>query len=172
MGSSVIDALKNTLGMGARTNKYKVIINGRGGGPSGNIVDVLAKSADIPSRSFTEIAIWNQGRLTNIAGASDFGSTWSVTFMDDASHTLRGQFVAWMEFIDSVASHSRAAGAHSAYMGDATIQQLDTSHNGVTASYTFSDVWPKSISASTMSDDNSAIIEFTVEFNYTSWSKG
>jgi len=171
MGCSAINILKNTLGMGARTNKFKVIISGRGGGPSGNNVDVLAVSASIPSRSFTEIPIWNQGRLTAIAGAADFGNTWSVTFMDDESHSLRGQFLAWMEFIDSVANHARASGSHSAYMGTAQMQQLSTITNATVATYKFEDVWPKSISDSSMDESNSAMVTFSVDFNCTSWSK-
>ena len=55
MGNSAIDELKSTLGIGARANKYRVIINGVLGGPSGKMIDVLAKSASIPGRSFNEI---------------------------------------------------------------------------------------------------------------------
>jgi hypothetical protein len=171
MSSSKIDALKSTLGMGARANKYRVIINGVGGGPTGPMVDTLTKNASIPGRSFAEVEIWNQGKLTVIAGDAQFTDTWSVTFMDTEDHTLRGQFIAWMEFIDSVATNSRGAGAHSDYMTTAELQQLSTIDNACTATYKFEDLWPKSISDSTVSDDSSDMIEFTVEFNYTSWAK-
>jgi hypothetical protein len=56
-------------------------------------------------------------------------------------------------------------------MTTAMVQQLSTIDNGVTATYTFEDVWPKSISDSSLSDDGTDMIEFSVEFNFTSWSK-
>jgi len=167
----VIDELKSTLGMGARANKYRVIINGVAGGPSGPEVDTLTKSASVPGRSFNEIEVWNQGRLTVIAGEADFGGTWSVTFMDDEKHTLRGKFIAWMEFIDSVAKHSSDASSHEDYVTTSELHQLSTVDNKPTAKYKFNDIWPKSISDSAMSDESSEMIEFTVEFNYTSWEK-
>ena len=169
MGSSVINALKNTLGMGARTNKYRVVISGVAGVGGGN-VDVLAKSTSIPGRSFPDIEVWNQGRLTVIAGDASFEGTWSVTFMDNESHSLRRQFIRWMEFIDSPISHSREASSHDSYMGRGIVQQLSTINNTAKASYVFEDIWPKSISESSLSDETSDMVEFTVEFNYTSWS--
>lgn len=171
MGSSVINTLKQTLGMGARANKYRIIINGVGGGPSGPMVDTLAKSTTIPSRSFHEVEIWNQGKLTVIAGDADFSGTWSVTFMDTEDHALRGQFLQWMEFMDSVTKNSRGASDHSSYMTTAELNQLSTIDNKITATYIFEDLWPKNISDSTLSDDSTDILEFSVEFNFTSWAK-
>jgi hypothetical protein len=170
MGNFKIDDLKNTLGLGARTNKYQIILNGVGGGPSGEQVNTLAKSASIPGRSFAEVEIWNQGRLTTVAGDADFGGTWSVTFLDDEYHSLRMQFIAWMEYIDSVANHDRAASSHDDYMSTAQMIQLSTVDNSPTITYEFADIWPKTISDTAMSDDSPGMVEFTVEFNYTSWS--
>ena len=171
MGSSAIDSVKSKLGMGARSNKYKVIIVGKGGGPNGDIIDVLAKSAAIPGRSTNDVEVWNQGRLTTIAGGADFSGTWSVTFMDTEDHSLRGQFIAWMEYTDSVASHARGAGSHDDYMSTGTHQQLSTIDNSVKASYEFENLWPKTLSDSSMSDSTDDLVEFTVEFNYDSWKK-
>ena len=168
MANSKLSELKGILGLGARTNKYKVQITW----VSGKMIDTLCKSTTIPTRSFHEIEIWNQGRLTVIAGDADFSGTWSCTFMDDEEHTLRGKFLEWMEFIDSSDKHSRGAGSHSDYMSTAILQQLNTSTNCPTATYTFEDVWIKDISDSSVSDDSSeTIIEFTVEFQYTLWKK-
>lgn len=168
--SSVINSLKNTLGIGSRANKYRVIINGVGGGPSGEYIDVLAKSTSIPTRSIADIEVWNQGRLTVIAGDVSFDGTWSVTFLDAEDHFLRKKFIAWMEYIDSAIKHNREATDHSSYMSTAKLQQLSTIDNKPTASYNFEDIYPKSISDSTLDDSNSEMIEFTVEFNYSSWS--
>jgi len=168
---SVIDELKTTLGMGARTNKYKVIINGVLGGPTGKIVDTFAKSASIPTVSFNEIEIWNQGRLVTIAGDISYSGTWTVTFIDDEKHTLRSKFIKWLEAIDNAETHSSLAGSHSNYMSTAIMQQLSTVDNSVTTTYTFQDIWPKSISETPMADDSSSLVEFSVEFNYSTWSK-
>ena len=167
---SSIDNLKNTLGMGARANKYRVIINGVGGGPFGEYIDILAKNTTIPGRSVADIEVWNQGRLTVVAGDASFDGTWSVTFMDTEDHSLRKKFIAWMEYIDSVIKHERDAISHSSYMTTAEVQQLSTVDNSKKVSYIFEDLWPKNISDSNLDDSNSEMIEFTVEFNYTSWS--
>jgi len=172
MGNSSIDSLKNTLGMGARANKYRVTINGAAGsyalGPDG---DLLCKSASIPGRSFADIEVWNQGRLTVVAGDAQFDGTWTVTFIDTEDHKIRTKFIDWMEYMDSVVNHSRGAVDHSSYMSDATLEQLSTVDNSTTATYTLLDVYPKSLSDSSMSDDSSDLIEFSVEFNFSSWVK-
>ena len=170
MGNSEIDKLKSQLGMGARANRYKVIINGVLGGPSGDFVNTFAKSSSVPGRDFAEIEMWNQGRLVVIAGDTSFAGTWSVTFLDNEHHTLRKQFIAWMEGIDSALNHSSLAGDHSAYMTTGELHQLSTISGGKTVGYKFEDVWPKSISESAMSDDAQDIVEFTVEFNYSTWA--
>jgi hypothetical protein len=171
MGNSAISDLKTKLGLGARANKYKVTLVAKGGGPEDDMVDIFAKTASIPARSINDIEVWNQGRLTTIAGGADFSGTWSVTFMDTEEHTLRGKFLKWMDYIDSHEKHSRGATDHSAYMGTATLEQLSTKDNTTKAKYKFDGIWPKSISDSSLGDSTDELIEFTVEFNYDSWEK-
>ena len=172
MGNSQIDSLKKTLGMGARANKYRVTINGTGTSFAfGEEADLLCKSASIPGRSFADIEVWNQGRLTIVAGDAQFDGTWTVTFMDTEDHKIRSQFIDWMEYIDSVVNHSRGAVDHNSYMNEAKLQQLSTYDNSVKATYTLLDVYPRSLSDSSMSDDSSDLLEFSVEFNYSSWVK-
>lgn len=167
----VLEDLKSTLGLGARANKYKIILNGVGGGPEGAMVDTLAKSTAIPSRSFADIEIWYQGRLVTVAGEAQYSDAWSITFMDDEKHTLRGKFNDWMEFIDSVANNSRDANTHNSYMTIGKVQQLSTVDNSITAEYEFSNVYPKNMSDSALADDSADLIEFSVEFNYSYWTK-
>ena len=169
MASSVIQELKNKLGMGARANKYRIIMSGLKG-VEDVMVDTFAKATAIPGRSFADVEVWNQGRLTVLAGNAQYDSTWSVTFIDTEDHSLRKSFIKWMEFIDSVANHSKGAVKHTAYMTTSKVQQLNTSNNKVTATYTFENVYPKSISDSTLADDSTELLEFTVEFNYSLWS--
>lgn len=169
--SSVIDSLKTTLGLGARANKYRIIINPKGGGPSGAFVDTLAKNTTIPARGFADISLYVQGRLINIAGEAEYDGTWSVTFMDTQEHTLRGKFNDWMNFIDNYATHNRGATDHNSYMGTATVQQLNTATNEPTASYELYNLYPKSMSEISLSDDSQELVEFTVDFNYSHWTK-
>ena len=172
MGNSQIQMLKTTLGIGARANKYRVTINGTGTNFAvGEIGDILCKSTSLPGRSFADIEVWNQGRLTVVAGDAQYDGTWSCTFLDDEGHALRSLFIDWMEYIDSVINHSRDAVDHSSYMNDAILEQLSTVDNSVTATYTLFDVYPKSLSDSNYGDDSQDLIEFTVEFNFSSWQK-
>jgi len=172
MGNSQIQLLKKTLGIGARSNKYRVTINGNGKNFAvGEMGDILCKNTTLPGRSFADIEVWNQGRLTVVAGDAQYDGTWSCTFLDDEYHKLRTMFINWMEFIDSVVNHSREAVDHSSYMNDAILEQLSTVDNNTTAKYILFDVYPKSLSDSTYSDDSQDLIEFTVEFNFSSWTK-
>jgi len=171
-GTSKIQALKNTLGLGARANKYKVIINGTGAKfPLGDFGDILCKSTTLPGRSFADIEIWDRGRKITVAGQAQFDGTWTCTFLDNQKHELRGKIIDWMEYIDSVANHSREAPNHNLYMNDAILQQLSTIDNKVLAEYYFSDVYPKSLGESTYSDESQELIEFNVDFSYSLWRK-
>ena len=169
MSSSVIQQLKTQLGMGARANKYRIILAGLKG-VDDIMVDTFAKSTAIPGRSFSDIEVRNQGRLTTVMGNAQFDGTWSVTFMDTEDHTLRKAFLSWMEYMDSVISHTKGPFTHIEYMTTSILEQLSTIDNSVKATYTFENVYPKSISDSSVSDDSQDLIEFTVEFNYSSWA--
>ena len=168
---SVLSDLKQALGIGARTNRYRVIIDGVLGGPSGNVVNTLAKETTIPEVSFNDIEVWGQGKLVTVAGDISYSGTWRVTFYDDEKHTLRGKFLKWMIAIDNAFKNDSEASSHSDYMTTAKIQQLSTIDNSVKVTYEFQDIWPKHISGGTMSDDTPGLLEFTVEFNYSTWKR-
>jgi hypothetical protein len=167
---SNLNKLKNALGIGARANRYQVLINSTGKHFAfGEEADLLCKSTTIPGRSFADIEVWHKGRLTTIAGDAQYDGTWSCTFLDTEDHTLRKRFIDWMEYIDSVNKHSRTTPDNDSYMSSAVLHQLSTINNNVTSTYKFYDIYPKSISDSSLSDDSSELIEFTIEFNYSSW---
>lgn len=166
-----INELKHTLGWGARANKYKVIMNGKAG-VDNFMVNTFVKSATMPGRAFADVEVWVQGRAITIAGDAVYDGTWTLTFIDTEEHTLRKQFLAWMDYIDSFSAHDRGVGAAADYMTEATIQQLGGASQEVKASYILKDVYPKSISEISMSDESSALTEFSVEFNYSHWVEG
>jgi len=166
-----LDDLKKTLGMGARSNKYKIILSSPSGGPDGEEINTLAKSTTIPGRSFNDIQVWYQGRLITVAGDAQYDSTWSVTFLDDEKHSLRTKFNNWMEFIDSVKNDKRISTDNPSYMTSVKLSQLSSVTGYPTATYELYDVYPKSMSDISFSDDNSSLIEFTIEFNFSYWEK-
>lgn len=169
MASNTLQNMKNMLGMGARANKYRITLSGLQG-VDDLMVDTFARSTEIPGRSFSEIDVWDQGRKTTILGNASFDGTWSVVFIDTEDHSLRRKFLDWMEYMDSVIKNSKTATSHVDYMTTSMVEQLSTIDNVITATYVFENVFPRSISSSSVSDENSSLIEFTVEFNYSSWS--
>ncbi|MHB8098012.1 MAG: hypothetical protein ACYDD5_00270 [Sulfuricurvum sp.] len=170
---SVLQELKDTLKMGSRGNKYKVMLAAPMGPTDDFIVNTLAKGGAIPAKTVGTIDVWSQGRKLVIAGDAAYENTWNLTFYNTQDHALRTGFDKWMLFIDSIDSHSRGASEHSAYMAEgAQIQQLSTTDNSVTATYNFYNLWPTSISAIDMADDQQdTVTEFSVDFAYSYWQR-
>jgi len=166
--SKILNELKNQLGLGARTNRYKIIINGKNGF-EGKILDTLCKTTTMPSKSLSDKEIWYQGRKLTFAGETEFDGSWTVTFMDSQDLTIRNKILNWLNMIDNIDNHSKNYGTPSSYMGTAKVTQLNTSTNANMYSITIEDIYPKSISEISYSDEDSNIIEFSVDFNYSYW---
>ena len=168
----VLEDLRTTLKMGSRGNKYKVFMPIKVGGASGEkVIDTLCKGGAIPAKSMGQIEVWTQGRKLIVAGDATFENTWSLTFWNTQDHKLRTEFDTWMSAIDDMDNHKRSVTDHNGYMSQgAKIQQLDTSTNDPTAEYTFYNLFPTSISAVEMADDQQdTITEFSVDFAYSHW---
>jgi len=167
--------LKYTLGMGARTNKYDINIASPLG-DTGDMFNTLAKSVNLPGKSFADIEVHIQGKLITVAGDTQYDGTLSITFMDTEEHKVRTAIIDWMNFIDDTTSNSRGATDHSSYMSHCIIRQLNDRLNTdgsrqATASYRINNIYPKSISEIQYSNETSGILEFTVDFNFSSWEK-
>ena len=167
--SSQLKKFKSSLQIGARTNKYKIMMNSKGGGPDNEITDILAKSVSLPGMTSNDIDLMIQGVRVTIAGDASYDGTINITFYDKEDHFLRRKFIKWMIFINDVINHDRIAGSTMDYMTDTTIQQLSTVDNSMVAEYKFYNVYPKSVSDITYSDEGGTLMEFTVEFNFTHW---
>jgi len=169
----VLDDLKTNLGMGARGNKYKVMIAAPVGNSDDAIIDTICKGASIPAKTMGQIEVWNQGRKLIIAGDAQFENTWSLTFWNTQDLSLRNSFDDWITFIDSVETNTRGAVEHKDYMTEgAKVQQLSATDNSVVATYEFKNLWPTNISSIELADDAvDAITEFTVDFAYSHWIK-
>jgi len=173
MANSKLTQLKDTLGIGARLNKYKVMLAAPQGPTDDVKIDVLCKGGAIPAKTVGIVEVWNQGRKLIIAGDSTFENTWTLTFWDDESHSLRKSFDDWLLFIDDFENHKREISDHNSYMTSAAkIQQLSTIDNSMVAEYNFHNLWPTSIAAIEMADETiDTLAEFTVDFAYSHWVK-
>jgi len=172
----VLQELKTTLAMGARSNKYKVILtlpSAVGTAPAEAELNALCKGASIPAKSIGQIEVFSQGRKLVMAGDAEFENTWSLTFYNTQDHNLRSAFIAWMDFIDNFNDEIRGADSNANYMVEqAQVHQLNTTDNSTTASYMFYNLWPTNISAIDVADEtNNEISETTVDFAFSHWTK-
>ena len=169
----VLEDLKTTLGMGARVNKYKVMLAAPVGPTDDALIDTVCKGGAIPAKTMGQIEIMTQGRKLVVAGDATFENSWTLSFYSTQDHALKNKFDDWLIFIDDMQEHKRGATDHNSYMTDgAKIEQLNTSDNSVTATYKFYNMWPVSMSAIEMADESiDTIAEFEIEFAYSHWVK-
>lgn len=167
----VLQELKETLKMGARGNKYKIMLAAPVGPTDDFLIDTVGKGGSIPAKTMGQVEIWTQGRKLVVAGDATYENTWALTFWNTQDLALRKGFDDWLLYIDNMETHSRGATTHNDYMTDGgKIQQLNTSDNSVMATYEFYNMWPTGISAIEMADDQQdTITEFTVDFAYSHW---
>jgi len=171
MASSKLQELKTTLKMGARGNKYRVMIAAPVGPTDDFLIDTVCKGASIPAKTIGQIEIWAQGRKLVVAGDATYENAWNLTFWNTQDMALRNAFDQWLLFIDNMEEHSRTATDHVSYMSEtANVSQLNTSSNEVTATYEFRNLWPTGISAIDLADDQQdSITEFSVDIAYSHW---
>ena len=167
----VLQELKTTLSMGARGNKYKIMLAAPVGATDDFLIDTVGKGGAIPAKTMGTIDIWTQGRKLVVAGDATYENAWALTFWNTQDMALRQGFDDWLLFIDNMETHSRGAHTHTDYMTEgAQIWQLNTTDNSVMAVYNFYNLWPTGISAIDMADDQQdTITEFTVDFAYSHW---
>lgn len=169
MSSSKLNNLKMALGVGGRTNKYRVMLTAGGFNQDQRLIDTLVQNVTLPGRSLNDIEVWVQGRLIVVAGDASYEGSWTLTFIDTQDHKVRRSFISWMDYIDDFNNHERYAVNAASYMGTAKVQQLSTIDNTVQVSYILFNIYPKSISDITYNDEQSELIKFDVEFKYTHW---
>jgi hypothetical protein len=172
--ATTIRNLADTLGAGARANKYRVIFSfppALSGDTALEEVDVLAKSALAPSKEVGQIQLWNQGRKLVIPGDTVYDNTWALDFYLDESHGLRHDFVKWMDAADNFQKNQHS-GNPLEVMVDLKVQQLDSMGNP-TATYTLHHCFPQNVGEVTYADDTpDTVAEFNVVFSYTDWVLG
>jgi len=171
MASGKLQELKTALAMGARGNKYRVMLAAPVGPSDDQLIDTVCKGAAIPAKTIGQIEIWTQGRKLVVAGDATYDNAWNLTFWNTQDMALRRSFDLWLLYIDDMEGHYRGATDHVSYMTEtANISQLNTSDNSIMATYEFRNLWPTGISAIDMADDQQdTITEFSVDFAYSHW---
>lgn len=167
MASLPIQQLKSTLGAGARSNKFKIIVPS----PVGidmQTITTLVKSTSLPTKSFMDIETYIHGKKINIAGDITFQDTWTCSFLDTEDHSLRTGFDNWMKYIDTF-QNVRSAGSPMDYMTDIIIQQLSTIDNTPTKTYTLKYAYPKELGSVSFDQSNPELISFDVTFKFSYW---
>lgn len=89
------------VGMGVRTNKFLLELTlPLYDGIHPWKLNILCKATSFPTRSMTTASMWRFGRKYNLRGETNFGDTWTLTFEDDSSLSLRKKFDYWFKEID------------------------------------------------------------------------
>ena len=182
-----LSQFKNRLaGGGARPNLFEVNISSfpaalgrrvwRNGGKRENgTFKFLAKAAQLPASTITEVPVPFRGRILKVAGDRTF-DTWTVTIINDEDFQLRTAFEQWMNVMSKL-NDATGVTNPSSYMTDAYVTQLgrgrvaESTRNrrggrsSMLRNYKFFDVFPTEVSAIELSYDNTdQIEEFTVTF--------
>lgn len=87
-------------GMGARTNKYILELDIPSGGPSLEKLNILCQATSFPQRNMTPATVWRMGRKYNLRGEVDYGGSWTLTFVDDSTMSVRRALDSWHIFTD------------------------------------------------------------------------
>ena len=175
--SKFTSALK---GGGARSSLFHVTLAGAptaAAGSSNNnnlaMADLkfLCKSTTIPPSTIASMEIPYLGRSIKVAGERTF-ENWSTTILNDENFQIRNLVEIWM---DRIKSHSNIKQGYDEIKNykSATLklQQFDKTGTA-TNHYEFKNAWPVSVSEITLSWDNSAIEEYTVQWSYDYWTTG
>lgn len=100
---TTIRDLKRELnrGAGSRTNKYVLEFDMPiKDAPGVATLNVLCQATSFPQRNMTVATLWRFGRKYNLRGETDYGGSWTLTFVDDSEMTLRKAMDKWHIDID------------------------------------------------------------------------
>lgn len=182
MALTKISEFKSSIKYGSRSNLFKVGITfptitnitwaGSVNSSTGTNLDVLCKSAAIPSMTIGVVEVPFRGRRIKVPGDRTF-TDWTATFYSDSEHRLRQTFLQWSDYIKNHNQTTQKIGASISssqtdltYYGAIDIQHLN-SNGDVSRYYKLYEVFPTEIGAIDLSfDSTDALEEFTVTFQY------
>ena len=158
----------NMIQGGARANQFQVLIAFPtivpGASAAGQRTQFMAKAAQLPASSLTEVPILYRGRTVYFAGEREF-QPWTITVYNDNDFQVRNAFEAWVDTIQNSNSSSGALNP-ALYQVDMQVNQLDRNER-VVKTYNFKDAFPTEVGAIQLDwDSNNQIEQFDVTFRY------
>lgn len=172
--SNKIAEMKNAIGAGARSTKYRINFSIPAAVPTtSNLQDApaLCKATQFPGVTVGQIEVFNQGRKLVLPGDTTYENNWTVTFYNTEDHGLRRDMIAWMKAADHFQNNSHS-GNPTSIMGELSVEQLDSAANA-TAKYTFHNVFVAEVPAVEVGAENvDTIQEFDVTFAFSDWVVG
>lgn len=167
-------------GGGARSNLYEVTgafpaaaaaiaaipLNGNVTAISNPADDIrfMVSAASLPAVELGVVQAPFQGRILKLAGDRSFRE-WTITVYNDTNFSLRNAFEKWSDICNKIESNTGPNGL-AAYVQDWKVTQKDRNGNDI-KTYRFVDCWPSSVSAISLSYDQTTSIEsFTVDLQF------
>lgn len=178
--NSNISSFLSTVKQGVKNNLFLVSFefpSSLSEKPSAEVVNMLCKSAALPSSNLGVIEVPFRGRTVKIAGDRTF-DTWTATFIGDRDFTIRHGFEKWMEGINKHEANTAVTftpdGDANGYLVDLKVDQLERNEapdGSILRSYTLIGCFPTNISQIDLAyDSNDQIEDFTVEFQLQYWT--
>jgi hypothetical protein len=163
---------------GARPSLFKVIMqfpNAPGIEGDDRRASFLIRAAQLPASTVDPVDVPYFGRKIKVAGDRTFAD-WTITVMNDEDFSLRNDFEAWLNYINTHISNRSAAASASPleYKVDIEVQQFGKTgpgdEGGVIRSYLLSGAFPTSVDAISLDwDTTNQIQTFDVTFAYDYW---
>lgn len=163
MGIRISD-VKSATGDYARAYLFNIYFTNSpvpiGGGET--MASYLVRTSSLPESTIGVIEVPYQGNVQKIASTHEFAE-WTITFNLDMAAELRRNFLRWQRYI-----HDPVTNVHNiprAYYGTVRAELLG-GQGQVAMSYTLNDVWPSSVGALDLGQDNKEVAQFDVTLTY------
>lgn len=156
---------------GARPNQFMVSITFppfvQNNALAGQKLQFLAKSAQLPSSTVSDVPVSFRGRPVHFAGEREF-EPWTIEVYNDNDFIVRDAFETWVDTIQNAES-TNGTMRPSAYQYQMQVMQMDR-NDAIVKRYTFYDAWPMSVGQIALDwDANNQIEIFPVTFQYNYW---
>ena len=169
--SSISDFKAQMIAGGARSNQFAVGINFptavTNGSVAGQKLQFMAKAAQLPASTVSNMQVFYRGRPVNFAGEREF-QPWTIEVYNDNDFVVRNALESWVNKIQNADSTLGLLNP-SDYQADMQVHQLDR-NDAIVKTYDFKDAYPMDVSAIGMSwESNNQIETYQVTFQYNYW---
>jgi hypothetical protein len=153
---------------GARSNQFRVELTFPtivpNGALAGRKIEFLAKSAQLPASTLSEVEVMYRGRPVYFAGERQF-APWSISVYNDNDFIVRNAFEAW---IDSMQNSENTNGIQQPALYQVDMSVIQTDRNDVEVKrYLFKDAFPTDVGQIQLDwEQNNQIEMFDVTFRY------